>query len=101
MQVDLSYESPTEKYRCEREAKALRLLNEMFNRTNQPRRHRVFTLSDTPFRTREDLIAVAGRLPSIARTPGGRAVYRLTRRYLDELPNITDNKPYWAKQAAE
>jgi hypothetical protein len=102
MNVDLSYhESPIEQYRVIREKRALRLLNEMFNTTTPPRRHRVFTLDDSPFPDHDTFVRVVGRLPSIARTHGGRPVYRLTRPRLNELPNLTDNKPYWAKQAEE
>lgn len=80
-----------------RELKALTLLNEMFNTHERPRRHRVWTLSDSPFQTLEDLIEVAGHLPSTERTSGGRAVWRLTRPDVKRLPNKTDNKPYWSR----
>lgn len=80
-----------------RETKALTLLNEMFGTTVMPRRHRVFTSEATPFPTLTELWEVAGRLPSTARTAGGRPVYRLTRPDVRKLPNTTDNAPRWVK----
>lgn len=80
-----------------RETKALKLLNEMFDTGTMPRRHRVFTQDPTPFPTLTELYEVAGRLPSIARTPGGRPVWRLTRPNVHALPNTTDNAPHWVR----
>ncbi len=83
--------------RTRREMKALQLLNEMFNATEQPRRHRVWTSDHSPFQTLDDLIAVAGHLPSTERTPGGRPVYRLTRPNVRALPDTGDNAPRWVR----
>lgn len=80
-----------------REIKALQLLNEMFGATEQPRRHRVWTKEHTPFPTLDDLIEVAGHIPSTERTSGGRAVWRLTRPDVSKLPNKTDNAPFWSR----
>ncbi len=80
-----------------RELKALQLLNEMFGTTTQPRRHRVWTDQQTPFRTLDDLYDVAGRIPSTERTSGGRAVWRLTRPDVGQLPDMANNAPYWCR----
>lgn len=79
-----------------RQDKAWRLLAEMFDTNTCPRRHRVHTTDPMPWRTPDELFAQAGTIPSTDRTPGGRAVWRLTRPNVNALPNTTDNVPYWS-----
>lgn len=79
-----------------RQDKAWRLLSEMFATTTCPRRHRVYTEDHCPWQSADALFELVGTIPSTDRTPGGRAVWRLTRPDVKKLPNETDNVPYWS-----